>query len=263
MMLDGKPTKKEVCKAIDANQKIDPCRILDGMSSKQEVCNAISMLAPSLVVGLFALRPPSKLYWRSWRTVLHAMTTGLSASFSISYHVQLAMRTLENAVDCAPRRLDQTMIHVHCAGLACSLSTDIRWSVGACLLNAYFIKRLHSAKEAGVIERLVNIGLAALVYGISVLLRGEVRTFARGLTSWIGSIVLMLLRFGGWGHSMMHVAIGGHTYFILRALEAHALQTPAAAKLGHSALRRPQFSTSSKFAEVIRAFITGKLNRGL
>jgi len=137
----------------------------------------------------------------------------------MSYHFQLAWRVLKHAVDCNPRRLDQTFIHLASLGAGIGLSTDITWSAVCCLFNIYFICRLWTRKEAQVIERMVNIGIAVLLYGISVLARGDAWHFVGGAAFFLSGAAAMLLRFGGWGHCVMHIMLGGLVYNVMRAAE--------------------------------------------
>eukprot|EP00441_Pelagodinium_beii_P011171 CAMPEP_0197688330 /NCGR_PEP_ID=MMETSP1338-20131121/105265_1 /TAXON_ID=43686 ORGANISM="Pelagodinium beii, Strain RCC1491" /NCGR_SAMPLE_ID=MMETSP1338 /ASSEMBLY_ACC=CAM_ASM_000754 /LENGTH=145 /DNA_ID=CAMNT_0043270523 /DNA_START=285 /DNA_END=722 /DNA_ORIENTATION=- len=140
----------------------------------------------------------------------------------MSYHFQLSWRLLEDAVDCVPRKLDQTFIHLSCIGTSIGMTTDIIWSAVCCLLNIYFISRLWAKKEAQMLERMINIGVGVLMYGIPVLARGDVWHFVGGALFFATCPVVMVLRLGGWGHSVMHLMLGGITYNVMRA---HAAMT--------------------------------------
>jgi len=215
----NKVKMSDVTTECAARREKDP-RALDGMSPRQEKINAISMSAPSLVVSIFFFFPPNDSYWsNTWRMSILTVPVLLHLPVSMSYHFQLAWRVLKHSVDCNPRRLDQTFVHLASIGTSIGLSTDITWSAVCCLFNIYFIRRLWTKKEAQVLERMVNIGIAVLLYGIPVLARGDIWHFVGGASFFLSGAVAMLLRFGGWGHTVMHIMLGGIYYNVMRAAE--------------------------------------------
>lgn len=138
-------------------------RSLDGMSPLQEYCNAISMIIPGLVCMYLYKHQPYENWW-SWRMSWMTFSVLIHLPFSCSYHVLLAKRMLEDAVDNTARRLDQSFIHFTCLVTGVALSQDEIFSTICVILNLYFISRLWAAKDAGLLERMGNIGVGALFY---------------------------------------------------------------------------------------------------
>merc|ERR1719329_416247 len=82
-------------------------------------------------------------------------------------------------------------------------------------INVYFISRIWAVEEAGTIERMVNVGVATLLYGLPGLYRGEVEGFLYGVFFFILGAIAMYLRLRGWGHSIMHLCLGGLTHQVV------------------------------------------------
>eukprot|EP00439_Symbiodinium_sp_Y106_P022142 s1108_g2.t1 len=161
-----------------------------------EYCNAASMLAPTFVCVSFFLWPPYPGFF-SWR---HGLMTGavlLHLPFSCAYHLLLATRSLRHSTDCTARRLDQTFIHVTCLATGCALSASEVFTAFCVMLNLYFIGRLWAPKDAGVSERMANIGLGSGAFFFAV------------------GAILMYKRVGGWGHSLMHIFSAGLSYHFM------------------------------------------------
>eukprot|EP00928_Gymnodinium_smaydae_P079043 TRINITY_DN63063_c0_g1_i1.p1 TRINITY_DN63063_c0_g1~~TRINITY_DN63063_c0_g1_i1.p1 ORF type:complete len:216 (+),score=14.02 TRINITY_DN63063_c0_g1_i1:76-723(+) len=190
-------------------------RALDGMSPTQEVCNAISMLSPS-VVGLVFWYSFPEGYSHTPRTVGIILGCLLHLPFSVAYHVLLARRELADAIDNTPRRLDQIFIHIASIIFTWSLSTNFPYSILCTFLNLYFIFRLW-CRCPDVLERMANVCLSVFAYGLTGLWRGDYWNFFGGALSFSVGGCAMILRFGGWGHSIMHLCLGGLTYHCLVA----------------------------------------------
>lgn len=188
-------------------------RSLDGMSRVQEICNAISMMTPAAVAMICWTDPPG-WFTRGPRTVLLLTGLLLHLPFSVMYHMSLSLRALEDAVDNLPRRLDQGFIHICCVTTAWALSQNLTYALLCTLANLYFMFRLWF-RSPSTVERMINIGIGTFLYGIAGLMHGHLREFLCGTTWFVFGTVAMLVRLGGWGHSAMHVCLGGLTYYIL------------------------------------------------
>eukprot|EP00928_Gymnodinium_smaydae_P039370 TRINITY_DN26910_c0_g1_i1.p1 TRINITY_DN26910_c0_g1~~TRINITY_DN26910_c0_g1_i1.p1 ORF type:complete len:229 (-),score=34.71 TRINITY_DN26910_c0_g1_i1:87-734(-) len=188
-------------------------RSLDGMSPVQEICNAISMFSPA-VVGLVCWHDPPEGISRSARTAAVVLAVLLHLPFSVAYHILLARRELQDAIDNTPRKLDQVFIHISCIITTWSLSTSAAYSMLSTLLNIYFIFRL-LCRSPDAPERMVNIFLGSLCYACAALLREDFWNFLWGGLAFTVGGGAMAMRVGGWGHCIMHLSLGGLTYCCL------------------------------------------------
>merc|ERR1712217_673650 len=84
-------------------------------------------------------------------------------------------------------------------------------------INLYFIHRLWAARQPGEIEPMVNIGLGNLLYALGGLARGDVWDFCCGTLYFFAGAIFMVARVGGWGHSLMHICLGGQAHHILNS----------------------------------------------
>jgi len=196
-------------------QKHQPCcekdvRALDDMSPFQEVCNAVTMWCPSLVALFLWLQPPSASFWGP-RTMVLTFAILLHVPFSTIYHLLLACRSLHDAVDNLPRRLDQMFVHVASVMITWAVSTNNAYTGVSLLANFFFIMRLW-VKGSSAFERMINIGIGTLIYGLAGLFRGDIWNFTCGTSWFLTGAVAMELRLRGWGHSIMHVCLGGLMY---------------------------------------------------
>mmetsp|Transcript_123725 Transcript_123725/g.240716 ORF Transcript_123725/g.240716 Transcript_123725/m.240716 type:complete len:222 (+) Transcript_123725:56-721(+) len=190
----------------------DPCA-LDGMNPLQEFSNALTMCVSFGVCAWCWVCWPEL---RGTRTAAMSLALLIHLPFSCSYHLLLAQRELKDAIDCTPRRLDHTFIFLTSMVFTGALTSSILYTLVGFLLNAYFISRIWAKPEAGVIERMVNVGLAVfLCPGLNALARGDYRNLICGCLWFITGAAAMVQRLGGWGHSIMHVCLGGLTYHCL------------------------------------------------
>jgi len=183
--------------------------VLDGMSPLQEFSNAVTMCVSFGVCAWCWVCWPE---FRSPRTAAISLAILIHLPFSVNYHVLLAQRRLKDAIDCTPRRLDQTFIFLASMVFTGVFTFSILFTLTGCLLNAYFISRTWAQPGADVIERMVNVGLAVLWYGLGGLAWGDYVNFVCGCLWFITGAAAMVQRFGGWGHSIMHVCLGGLVY---------------------------------------------------
>eukprot|EP00931_Biecheleriopsis_adriatica_P102663 TRINITY_DN77603_c0_g1_i1.p1 TRINITY_DN77603_c0_g1~~TRINITY_DN77603_c0_g1_i1.p1 ORF type:complete len:220 (-),score=22.72 TRINITY_DN77603_c0_g1_i1:39-698(-) len=192
----------------------DDVRALDGMTPFQELCNAATMCAPLVICFLRWLFPPAPDFW-TFGSSLISCGIFVHLPFSINYHLCLAKRTLPHAIDNTPRRLDQTFIHVACCFMTFALSDSTLYALACTAVNLYFISRLWAKRDAGLVERMVNIGVGVAQYIMGCLLRGDYWNFF-----FIGLYFLlaggaMFWNFQGWGHSVFHILLGGMAYHAL------------------------------------------------
>ncbi|CAJ1377169.1 unnamed protein product [Effrenium voratum] len=200
----------------DLKKALYNCRALDGMTPFQEYCNALSMVVPGALCLYLCLWPSSGLWW-TWRMSIIAAAVLLHLPFSMAFHLLLAQRKLQHSSNNTARRLDQTFIHVTCMASAAALSTSEVYCSLCILLNMYFISRLWAFRDAGVTERMANIGMAVLLYWVPPLLRGDFQNTACGVGYFVLGALCMHFRLGGWGHSLLHILSGGLCYHILAA----------------------------------------------
>ena len=200
---------------VSSSKLTDP-RALDGMTPVQEYCNAISMPIPGLVCLYLYNYQPHENWW-NWRMSWMTISLILHLPFSCSYHLLLAKRMLKDAVDNSARRLDQSFIHLTCLITAIALSEDDVYAAVCVILNMYFISRLWAKNDAGLMERMGNIGLGVLLYALPPLLRGDYVNVVCGGFWFLLGAVMMYLRFGGWGHCLLHVLSGGLCYHAMLA----------------------------------------------
>jgi hypothetical protein len=206
----GQLSRRSVCKE---EKEKDP-RALDDMSPMQEICNALSMLAPLLAACCLWCSPPWPDFW-NWRTAIVVLAITVHLPFSFSYHILLSQRMLHDAICNVPRKLDQSCIHLACALCAWALSTSTTYTSACTLMNVYFMYRLWAANGAGTMERMVNIGLATLAYGLPGLYRQDYFNFCCGVACFCVGASAMVARLGGWGHCIMHLALGGMMHYVL------------------------------------------------
>jgi len=200
----------EVALDVAAETRANP-RALVGMSPRQEVWNAVTMATPLLVCLLCWAFPSSPTY-RGPRTALIMAGVALHLPASVLYHTLLALRALPDAVDNVPRKVDQSFIHVSCVASVWGLSTDFAYAASCTALNVYFVARLWSPTNT-LSERMLNIGIGTLFYGLPSLMHGFYVDFALGSSCFIFGVAAMVIHFGGWGHGLMHVCLGGLAYF--------------------------------------------------
>lgn len=170
------------------------------------------MACPSVVALWFWLSPPSLDYW-GWRPLLMTFAIVLHFPFSCAYHLLLAQRALHDAIDNIPRRLDQSFVHVACVLIVNATSSNLTYAGAASLVNLYFLCRLWPlGGGAGWVERMVNIGVGTLSYGLPGLFLQEYRLFLVGVAYFLAGAAAMFLRLGGWGHGILHICLGGLFY---------------------------------------------------
>ena len=110
------------------------------MTFMQEVCNAVSMIVPTLVIAYYRIyEPPATAKFPFWNqySKTFAFGTFLHLPFSFVYHILCAFNYFEDRVDCAARRLDQTLIHTVCIIYSYALSGIPLYSCGCGVVNAW------------------------------------------------------------------------------------------------------------------------------
>eukprot|EP00930_Biecheleria_cincta_P101920 TRINITY_DN93568_c0_g1_i1.p1 TRINITY_DN93568_c0_g1~~TRINITY_DN93568_c0_g1_i1.p1 ORF type:complete len:231 (+),score=16.99 TRINITY_DN93568_c0_g1_i1:23-694(+) len=200
--------------ADEKTSSVKDKRALAGMTPEQEVCNAATMFSPSVVAFLLWMFPPTVYFW-DWRSGLVTLAIVLHLPFSVYYHAALARRALDDAIDNSPRRLDQTFVHVASILISWAVSSSPSYATFCSMINIYFISRLWVENEAGKLERMLNVGLGTLFYGLGGLFRGDYYNFVCGLSYFLGGAAVMFAHLGGWGHSIMHLCLGGLMYHVM------------------------------------------------
>lgn len=205
MSADVKPSCKE------------DSRALAGMTPEQEICNAVTMGLPTFAGLLLWISPPSVHFW-GWRAGIVFLGMVLHLPFSVYYHAALSQRALRDAVDNVPRRLDQSFVHFASILISWAAS-DSPWYAMLCTLaNMYFISRLWVEKGADKVERMLNVGIGTLLYGLGGLFRGDYYNFVCGALCFLAGAAAMFAHLGGWGHSIMHVCLAGLIYHVLMSV---------------------------------------------
>eukprot|EP00429_Kryptoperidinium_foliaceum_P049693 CAMPEP_0176103124 /NCGR_PEP_ID=MMETSP0120_2-20121206/51735_1 /TAXON_ID=160619 /ORGANISM="Kryptoperidinium foliaceum, Strain CCMP 1326" /LENGTH=197 /DNA_ID=CAMNT_0017437203 /DNA_START=66 /DNA_END=659 /DNA_ORIENTATION=- len=180
------------------------------MTPTQELFNAASMVVPTLICThvWFTM---VELGGQGPRTALILVGIMLHLPFSVAYHLLLARRSLRDAVANTPRKLDQSFIHVMSILATWALSPSTSYAVLSTTMNVYFVARLWSKRNT-LTERMCNIGLGTLLYGLAAVMGGYYIDFALGALWFVSGAVAMDVGFGGWGHSIMHLCMGGLAY---------------------------------------------------
>lgn len=112
------------------------------MSFTQEFCNALSMFIPTLVIIFYGVYDPGpmdgKPFWNVFSRAF-AFGTFIHLPFSIAYHLLCAYDFFEDRVNCVPRKLDQTLIHVVCFIYSYALSGIALYGCGCGVINLWCV----------------------------------------------------------------------------------------------------------------------------
>jgi len=178
------------------------------MTPLQEVANSVSMVIPAGVIFYYWLNPPHDTFWNEYTGAL-AYGTLLHLPFSFFYHLLCAFRVFKDPVDCIPRKLDQTFIHVNCVIFAYGLSGSYILLIATAIINTWHIIRLWlRGKHDNAFERRSNILMDVVVYTMPMAYRGDYHNWAIALFGCWGSAAFVFAfndMFGGWGHQLSHV----------------------------------------------------------
>ena len=194
------------------------------MTFTQELCNAMSMILPSCLIAYYWIwEPPATEDEPFWNIYSKAFAFGtlLHLPFSVAYHLLCAFDYFEDRIDCVPRKLDQTLIHVVSAILAWALSGVDLYGCGCGIVNTWFIAKLWMKGPHNTsFERRSNVIIAVVLYTFPLLWYGDVVNFAGASISFWGVAAMafaMNRHLRGWGHSVFHAVFLPFTHFLLMA----------------------------------------------
>jgi hypothetical protein len=183
------------------------------MTFAQELCNALTIVAPSLLLAFLWF---NTAHYNNY-TLIIILSTWIHMLISASYHMMCAFGYFKDRINCAMRKLDQSLIHMCCITFSYALSGDTLYGLTALMINAWYITRLwvpgtHDTRFG----RLSNLFVAIMLSLFPIFIRGDYINYFGALGSFIVAAVFFQMNefFHGWGHAISHLCYCQFLYFL-------------------------------------------------
>ncbi|EKX32403.1 hypothetical protein GUITHDRAFT_148645 [Guillardia theta CCMP2712] len=186
------------------------------MSPIQEAMNGISMVVPTVVLGLDA--------WTTgdWHVTVLLLGSCMHLPVSFTYHLSVACGRYRDRLDNDMRRLDQSMQHVVGTLYCFALSGSLWYMIANAVFNGVSVVKLWDARTSNDGRRWVRVMVSMLLYTGPVIWRGDYWNYGVVVASMALCGVCFVPRvncgvFSGWGHTMFHVILGFYASALARS----------------------------------------------